>query len=430
MKLDLRRRRNGRPNRYRPGTAHTPPSCIEPSPLIERNGVEPPVFRAVTGGPHDRVESAQLELGRYLPDHGRFGAVRLGDVGVDQVLSCEFVDPVEQPVLLEVGVGDEVGQATRELGHVARDSHQLARHADTLADERVDVEGTTFGASHELERRQSTSPREVLDLLVSFVELTDRVHPPVDVVAAVRARQSDVVADREGHVSPAALQLVGDLGPRGRSADDEHVAARELRRIAVLEGGELIDPERNVGGHGRQPRFARRPRSGDDRIARPGALVGDHVEASTTRPHVLDGDVRTDRRPETLPVGTEQRDRLVLGHEAIRVRAVVTMAGQSGHPVRGQQPERVPPLGAPRVGHLPPVEDDVVDPPPGEVVAHRQSGLAGADHHDWRSHHVLRPPRPGWSWGWRRCRTPPSASATGRRSLRGRPSRRRHRWRR
>src|SRR3984957_9436956 len=56
------------------------------------------------------------------------------------------------------------------------------------------------------------------------------------------------------------------------------------------------------------------------------------------------------------------------------------------HPVRGEQPERVPALGAPRRCHLAAFEHDVVEPCGGKVTAHRQAGLPGADDDDSEAH--------------------------------------------
>lgn len=82
-------------------------------------------------------------------------------------------------------------------------------------------------------------------------------------------------------------------------------------------------------------------------------------------------------------------DGLVLGHEAVLVRAVVAVAGQPGHPIGREQPERIPTFGAPRLRHLSPLDDDVLDAPAGEGVAHRQARLTRSDDRDRRLHLVI-----------------------------------------
>ena len=48
------------------------------------------------------------------------------------------------------------------------------------------------------------SPLDVVHLVVALVELSDRVHPPVDVAPAVVPRQANVLADGDHDVPTAA----------------------------------------------------------------------------------------------------------------------------------------------------------------------------------------------------------------------------------
>ena len=66
------------------------------------------------------------------------------------MLGGVFVDPIEQAVLLQVGVGQKVGEGARELCSWSDDPHQLADDRDAGCDERVDVERSVFRASDEL----------------------------------------------------------------------------------------------------------------------------------------------------------------------------------------------------------------------------------------------------------------------------------------
>ena len=65
-------------------------------------------------------------------------------------------------------------------------------------------------------------------LVDGAVERADLFEPPEDVLASVAARHARVAADGEVHLASGASQLVGELHPGGRGADDEHATGREL----------------------------------------------------------------------------------------------------------------------------------------------------------------------------------------------------------
>ena len=75
------------------------------------------------------------------------------------------------------------------------------------------------------------------------------------------------------------------------------------------------------------------------------------------------------------------------GHEPVGIGPGVAMARQPRHPVRREQPERIPALAPPALGDPPALEHDVRDAARREAVAHRQAGLAGADDQDIRPGH-------------------------------------------
>ena len=64
---------------------------------------------------------------------------------------------------------------------------------------------------------------------------------------------------------------------------------------------------------------------------------------------------------------------------AVGVVPVVAEAGEPALPVRCEQSQRVPALRLPRVRDLTALQQDVVDGTSGQPVAHRQTGVAGAD---------------------------------------------------
>ena len=96
--------------------------------------------------------------------------------------------------------------------------------------QRGEIDRATFGRADELRRRDVPGPDEVVDLVVALVEHTRGVHPPEDVTPAIDPWHPHVLADRERDRAAAAMDLVGELDARRRSADDEHAAVRELCR--------------------------------------------------------------------------------------------------------------------------------------------------------------------------------------------------------
>jgi hypothetical protein len=92
-----------------------------------------------------------------------------------------------------------------------------------------------------------------------------------------------------------------------------------------------------------------------------------------------DGGTAAHRGNRHLGVARDEGDHLRHRHEAVGVAAVVLVAGQASLPVGSQQPQRVPTLVAPRVGHLTALEHHVVDPAFAETAARGESGVSGAD---------------------------------------------------
>ena len=80
-------------------------------------------------------------------------------------------------------------------------------------------------------------------------------------------------------------------------------------------------------------------------------------------------------------------------HEAVGVRALVTIARQPALPVRRQQAQGVPAFMPPGVGHLAALEDHVVDRALGEEAAHGEAGMAGPDDEHVGAHRQRLPSR-------------------------------------
>jgi hypothetical protein len=89
-------------------------------------------------------------------------------------------------------------------------------------------------------------------------------------------------------------------------------------------------------------------------------------------------------------VVVEEADHLGRSQVAVRVVAAVGEAREPGHPVGRQQAQGVPPLGAPRVGHLAAFEDDVLDRTRGEDAADGEPAVPGPDDDRGRVVHGVR----------------------------------------
>ena len=100
--------------------------------------------------------------------------------------------------------------------------------------QRVQIEVRPLRRADQLRRRHATRSHDVVDCVVALVEDAERVHPPLDVAAAIRPRQPDVLADGEPHVAPGTDDLVGELHTGRRRTDDQHAARIELIRIAII----------------------------------------------------------------------------------------------------------------------------------------------------------------------------------------------------
>ncbi len=72
------------------------------------------------------------------------------------------------------------------------------------------------------------------------------MHPVENVAAAVDPRHADVLTDRQRDRPAGAVDLVGELQPGRRGADDEDAAVVELRGIAVVERRDLADRARHA----------------------------------------------------------------------------------------------------------------------------------------------------------------------------------------
>lgn len=213
----------------------------------------------------------------------------------------------------------------------------------------------------QLHRRQVAGPGQVGNLVVAFVQQSRRVHPPQDVLATIGPRHSDVLPDGERDVPPRAVQFTGDLDSARRGADDENAAVGKLARVAVVRRRERGD----VYGHAALQRrhFGDRVGpSGEHHGSRmPQVLVGLHQVSTIGLPHRHHGGVGAHGRRRLLGVALNQLDDVGSGEVAIGVVASVGVTRKPGHPVGGEQAQRIPPLRAPGVRYLTAFQYDMVD---------------------------------------------------------------------
>ncbi len=178
---------------------------------IERLRGQPRERRSVPGRPDHRGTPAQVQLGGRVPDAGGLRVGLRTDLARHPVLLHELVDPAQQPCLLEIGVGRQVGERPRALPGGAPDGHEPTHDLHALIAEHADIEVPTIVAADELHRRVPAGALDVVHLVVALVELADAVQPPVDVAPTVGTGQPDVLADREGDLAPGPSKFVGDL---------------------------------------------------------------------------------------------------------------------------------------------------------------------------------------------------------------------------
>ena len=150
-------------------------------------------------------------------------------------------------------------------------------------------------------------------------------------------------------------------------------------RVAVGHRRERVDARRYVRGEGREVRDIARPGRHDDGGGAPVAFARPD-EVTVRRPADLgDGGARLHWGVDKLGVPLDERDDLGHRHVAVRLGTLVGEAREPALPVGGEQPERVPPLGLPRVRHLAALQHDVVDGTGGQPLAHRQTGMTATD---------------------------------------------------
>ena len=230
-----------------------------------------------------------------------------------------------------------------------------------------------------MQGRHLARPVDVVDFVVAFVVHAGDIHPPLQVPAPVDPGRPDMLAHGHGHRPSRAVEFKGQLGAGGRGADHQHLTRRKLVRVAVVHGVHGGDIRRRRLGHGRNPGNVASSGGQHHGAAVPVAPVRAHHVTVIVESDRIDRGVGFDRGGYDLGVAVEEGDGFGHVPVAVRVVALIVESGQPALPVGGQQAERIPALGAPRVGHRAALEDDMVDGALGQAAAHGEPRLAGAD---------------------------------------------------
>ena len=246
---------------------------------------------------------------------------------------------------------------------------------------RIEVEGRAVGRAGKLQRRNPSRPPDVVDLVVALVEHAGGVHPPFQVLAAIDAGRPYVLAHRQGHLTPRTLQLLCDLGAAGRRAHHQHATVGDLSRIAVGLRRQHGDRRRHADGEIGQARDVARARRQHHGPAPPLAAVRAHEISRPLAANRGNGRVGSDRSRDRLGIVPEEVDHLRQRPVAVGVVALIAEARQPALPVRGEQPQRIPSLGAPRMGDLAALQQHMVDRTLREAAAHREPRVPCADDH-------------------------------------------------
>src|SRR5690349_13355123 len=174
------------------------------------------------------------------------------------------------------------------------------------------------------------------------------------------------------------MELLGDLAARLSAAHHEHRSVGQRSRVAVVVHVELEQVRSKPSGGGWTVRAL--VGAGAEHDPAGPQLAGrglEHEATARVPPQPGDLDSALDGSVEAGRVALEIGDDLVADHEAVRVVAVVVMARKLNGPVRGDEAEAVP-AAAPGLTDASALQDDVIDAPAGELMAHGEPGLAGS----------------------------------------------------
>lgn len=347
--------------------------------VLEGIDLQPAVVHRITGGPDDGADAGlgQVEfeerLGqarRVRQHHPGFGFLRqvqavAGDVGVGGV---------EQRQVVFVAAGNVLGQVGLEADHAVLESLGQADQGHALVGQPAKVHGmpatgTADGDGHVLLAR----------LHGLGIPLAQHPQPPAEITVAVGPRRAVMGPDRKVDLLAGALQLIGDLHPRGARPYHQHRAFGQLLRVAVgrrmhLQHARILRGDRRdhralerTGGHHHLEGFDH-----------PVAGVHGEARAVGVTHHLPDFDAGADRCVELAGVGFEVVGHLLLAGKGIGVQAFELQAGKAVVPGRAVGHQRIPAPGAPGFGDTVAFQHQVRHAQAAQVFAHGHAGLAGA----------------------------------------------------
>src|SRR6185312_1347842 len=132
----------------------------------------------------------------------------------------------------------------RELRLAVAKTDQATYELDARLAQAVEVDCHALRRANQLERRQAPRPFDVLHGVVADIHGAHRIHPPLYIASAVRARHPDMLSDGKNDATAGGLDLPGELNAAGRGAHDHHAAIWQESGVPVLQRREAGDPGR------------------------------------------------------------------------------------------------------------------------------------------------------------------------------------------
>ena len=117
----------------------------EPTLVIEELRFEPRVARSESGGPHNRVDRAQIGFEQRRHGTGRCRPRRVAQLGIQTMRCCVLVESIEQSALLQVCRGAHVCERAGELGEVTAPADEPPGEYYTVCGDGREVEVTALG---------------------------------------------------------------------------------------------------------------------------------------------------------------------------------------------------------------------------------------------------------------------------------------------
>src|SRR4029453_7875370 len=164
-------------------------------------------------------------------------------------------------------------------------------------------------------------------------------------------------------------------------ANYENCPPRQLSGVAIVACMDLKYLRWQIAAQRRNLRSLEWSGRDHDVLRLDGAAtrLQDHGVATAGFTHSDDLSVASQRYADVRGVTLEEANELILRCVPIRVRTLISVARQLQRPVRELKDERIPPLGAPSLCDLPPLQNNVLCPASRQIVAHRKASMPCAN---------------------------------------------------